>query len=168
MAQYLSELPVSLDMISYLAHEVTQVVPNISPFSSRGALQIDKTAIPQIHYFIWFVVERSRAPVPTLVTSLVYLSRLRLTLPPDANGIPSTAHRIFLAALILAAKTVNDISPSNKEWARYSAVPGYNAFGFSIAEVNLMESQFLQQLDWHVRVNPEDLYDQIYPLFSDI
>jgi hypothetical protein len=79
-----------------------------------------------------------------------------------------TTHRIFLAALILAAKNLNDSSPKNKHWARYTAVRGYEGFGFSITEVNLMEKQLLFLLDWDLRINPEDLYYHLEPFLAPI
>lgn len=50
--------------------------------------------------------------------------------------MPCTCHRVFLSTLIVTAKYVNDTSPKNRHWARYSSV-------FSVAEVNLMEKQLL-------------------------
>jgi hypothetical protein len=79
-----------------------------------------------------------------------------------------TVHRIFLAALILAAKNLNDSSPKNKHWARYSAVRGYENFGFSVTEVNLMEKQLLFLLDWDLRINPDDLYYHLEPFLAPI
>jgi hypothetical protein len=79
-----------------------------------------------------------------------------------------TVHRIFLASLILAAKNLNDSSPKNKHWARYSAVRGYENFGFSITEVNLMEKQLLFLLDWDLRINSEDLYYHLEPFLAPI
>ena len=79
-----------------------------------------------------------------------------------------TSHRIFLASLILAAKNLNDSSPKNKHWARYTVVPGYDNFGFSLTEVNLMEKQLLGLLEWDMRVNEEDLYLHLEPFLAPI
>lgn len=61
-----------------------------------------------------------------------------------------TRHRVFLAALICAAKYLNDSSPKNKHWQRYAAL-------FSLAEVNLMEKQLLYLLDYDLRVTEPEL-----------
>ncbi|KAH7394707.1 hypothetical protein BKA66DRAFT_599005 [Pyrenochaeta sp. MPI-SDFR-AT-0127] len=166
MAIYLSRLPVCSSMISYLAQRAAQVVPKVLCSGSQANLHVHEADLPSIYYFIKAVVQRSSFPVPTLITSLVYMWRMQTRLPPGAKGMPSTPHRIFLAALILAAKNLNDDSPMNKHWARYSAVPGYEPFGFSIAEVNLMERQFLHLLDWDIRIDPQDLHHQLEPLLS--
>jgi hypothetical protein len=97
------------------------------------------------------------------MSSLVYLGRLRARLPPVAKGMRCTVHRIFLASLILAAKNLNDSSPKNKHWARYTVVKGFEGFGFSLPEVNLMERQLLFLLDWDTRVTEEDLLTYLEP-----
>ena len=79
-----------------------------------------------------------------------------------------TVHRIFLASLILAAKNLNDSSPKNKHWARYTSVKGYDGFGFSLAEVNLMERQLLFLLDFDLGVSEEDLFHHFEPFLAPI
>ncbi|KAF1845368.1 cyclin [Cucurbitaria berberidis CBS 394.84] len=174
--------PVSQDMISYLSQKATQVIrcepsshlnknlPPTPPASppQHAAREASEPPMPSIEEFITSLVERSHVQVPTLMSSLVYLSRLRSRLPPVAKGMRCTVHRIFLASLILAAKNLNDSSPKNKHWARYSAVRGYENFGFSITEVNLMEKQLLFLLDWDLRINPEDLYYHFEPFLAPI
>lgn len=130
----------------------------------HATLDVQETGLPSLCHFVQAVVERSSVPVPTLVASLVYLWRLQSRLPPSAKGLPCTPHRIFLAALILAAKNFNDKSPMVKDWARYSAVPGCEPFGFSITEINLMERQFLYLLDWDLVVDLQDPHHQLEPL----
>ncbi|KAF2009226.1 cyclin [Aaosphaeria arxii CBS 175.79] len=179
--------PVSHDMIAYLAQKASQVIRCEAPTSSSSqhlnknlpptppastpqhpASYLQDPALPSVEAFITSLVKRSHVQVPTLMSSLVYLSRLQSRLPPVAKGMRCTVHRIFLASLILAAKNLNDSSPKNKHWARYSAVQGYENFGFSITEVNLMEKQLLFLLDWDLRINENDLYFHLEHFLSPI
>ncbi|KAI1856912.1 uncharacterized protein JN550_013582 [Neoarthrinium moseri] len=173
--------PVDTAMISYLAQaacDVIQCDPGMMPppppvnrshlpptpprTPSPKAIRVDDSALPSLDEFITQLVVSSNVQVPTLMSTLVYLTRLRSRLQPMAKGLRCTSHRIFLAALILAAKYLNDSSPKNKHWANYSNISTDSCtFGFSRTEVNLMEKQLLFLLDWELRITEEDLYREL-------
>ncbi|EAQ85279.1 hypothetical protein CHGG_09293 [Chaetomium globosum CBS 148.51] len=169
--------PVDTDMILYLADAAANVIQcdtsmmpppaqsrsrTTSQEPSARAVKDSDARLPSIEEFITQLVISSNVQVPTLMSSLVYLRRLKSRLQPMAKGLRCTTHRIFLAALILSAKYLNDCSPKNKHWANYSFVStsAYN-FGFSRTEVNLMEKQLLFLLDWDLRITEDDLYREL-------
>ena len=177
-------MPVSSAMVSYLAEKASAVIrcdaqkpqtnkhlpptpPATPPHEADSRAPLQQT-LPPLKVFIQSLVDRSHVQVPTLMSSLVYLSRLQAKLPPVAKGMRCTVHRIFLAALILAAKNLNDSSPKNKHWARYSAVKGYEGFGFTLTEVNLMEKQMLYLLDWDLQIREHHLFHHFEPFLAPI
>lgn len=167
--------PVRSYMIQHLAKQASLVIRCEEPTSanlptppSTPPQDASEAPLPSLEEFIQSLVTRSSVQVPTLMTSLVFLARLRARLPPVAKGMRCTVHRIFLASLILAAKNLNDSSPKNKHWARYTTVKGYPGFGFALPEVNLMERQMLYLLDWDTRVNESDLFEHFEPFLAPI
>lgn len=174
--------PVSRDMISYLAAAAHNVIacdstpsPPSSTCSSSTATpsppprEPEDNSLPTVEEFITQLVVSSNVQVPTLMSTLVYLGRLKAKLQPMARGLRCTTHRIFLASLILAAKYLNDSSPKNKHWANYTHIlTEYYSFGFSRTEVNLMEKQLLFLLEWDLRITEDDLYRELDAFLSPL
>lgn len=179
--------PVDKTMIRYLAKAAANVIqcdPSMMPPQAQAsrprqpspprepsprAVKSSDGALPSMEEFITQLVISSNVQVPTLMSSLVYLRRLKSRLQPMAKGLRCTTHRIFLASLILAAKYLNDSSPKNKHWASYSIVStNVYHFGFSRTEVNLMEKQLLFLLDWDLRITEADLYHELEPFLAPI
>ncbi|KAH7367374.1 PHO85 cyclin-1 [Plectosphaerella cucumerina] len=183
--------PVSKQMIAYLAGAAFNVIACDSHLMPPGAAEAHRRSqlpptpprtpeprevrsedadLPTLEAFITQLVVSSNVQVPTLMSTLVYLGRLKSKLQPMARGLRCTTHRIFLASLILAAKYLNDSSPKNKHWAAYTNAPAedYSSFGFSRSEVNLMERQLLLLLDWDLRISEEDLYREFEPFLAPI
>ena len=158
----LMKSPVTDDMIQFLTHATLRVMPNCGqgaqgaqaypspPSSPRGA-GANQSRLPSLRTFITKLVRYTNVYTPTLLATVCYLNKLQRILPKDAKGLPSTIHRLFLACLIISAKNHNDSSPLNKHWAKYT--DGL----FSLEDINLMERQLLQLLNWDLRLSDEDL-----------
>ncbi|KAG5982953.1 hypothetical protein E4U55_001053 [Claviceps digitariae] len=136
--------------------------PPRSPKSEDLEIEAADNTLPSLEEFITQLVVSSNVQVPTLMSTLVYLTRLKSKLQPMARGLRCTTHRIFLAALILSAKYLNDSSPKNKHWANYTHITtDLYTFGFNRTEVNLMEKQLLFLLEWDLRIKEQDLYREL-------
>ncbi len=90
---------ISLDMVAHIAHQATRVInlgdePEMLPtpprtphksFNERD--QASSNRLPSLQDFVVVVVHNSRVQIPSLLTTLVYLERLRTKLPRMAKGV---------------------------------------------------------------------------------
>ncbi|KAG7880290.1 hypothetical protein KL905_002959 [Ogataea polymorpha] len=158
--------PVSPDMIQCLVNTTNSViaVPDYSRSSlpSPPASPLEKP-VPSLYCFIEALIDHSHVQTPTLMSSLVYLIRLREILPPNSTGMETTRHRIFLGCLILAAKNLNDSSPLNKHWCKYT-----NGL-LSLRDVNTLEMELIGYLGWdNIRIRQSDLISTFSPFLEPI
>lgn len=144
---------VSQDMIHKLVVKTLQVIPCLEDKNKKASS--NGKPLPSLMTFINRLVRYTNVYTGTLMTTLVYLERLKQKLPRNAQGLPCTRHRIFLSCLILASKFHNDSSPKNVHWAKYT--DGL----FSVTDVNLMERQLLYLLNWDLRVSNDEMVEQL-------
>ncbi|KAI8905617.1 hypothetical protein EDD86DRAFT_211920, partial [Gorgonomyces haynaldii] len=93
------------------------------------------------------LVSVSGCPLPHIMIALLYVARLRKTVPVEAN-LQGTELKVFTCALILAQKTHSDERYSNRAWSNMS--------GFSLQDINTMEREFLQQLNGKLFVKEQE------------
>ncbi|KAH8744214.1 hypothetical protein F5883DRAFT_440135 [Diaporthe sp. PMI_573] len=129
--------PVSQTMVSYATSAVYGLTHD-SPITidarqtSSKAISAEILKLPYLEDFIGQLLSCSNTTVLTLMSTLVYLDRLTSYIHPIEQDLHSSIYGIFLATLVVAAKWMNDITFTNKEWADFSVIPcqGY-VFSFS-------------------------------------
>lgn len=165
-----SRQPVNGDMINYLVSTTNSIIQVKSStkkkFNSLSTSDILVSPILKksisLRDFIKNLIKYSNVQTPTLMATLIYLNKLRNLLPANAIGMETTRHRIFLSALILSAKSLNDSSPLNKHWTKYT--DGL----LTIGEVNMAERELIGLLNWNVNINEEDLIISLQPFLIPI
>lgn len=173
-----SRQPVNLDMINFLVSTTNSIIqvkpqqpqqlPSPASYSSLLLLMSSTSEIISINppitltQFIKNLIKYSNVQTPTLMATLVYLNKLRNYLPANAVGMETTRHRIFLSALIVAAKSLNDSSPLNKHWTKYT--DGL----LTLQEINLAERELISILNWNINITQEELIYTLQPFLIGI
>lgn len=153
--------------VDHLVDASTQIVQAIWPLSSvvgraeSGSGSSGSYLLP-LRTFIQETLRRSRASYSTLQVALYYLLLIKPRLPSHNFTMeqPSDSHacralqcgrRMFLAALILASKYLQDRNYSARAWSKIS--------GLSTVEINQNETAFLHAVDWRLHIT-NDIYNR--------
>merc|ERR1719487_223256 len=84
------------------------------------------------------------------VLALVYIDRI-VKLHPEFTICNLNIHRLLVTSVMLAVKFFDDVYYSNAYYAKVG--------GVKLKEVNALQAQFLQLIDWKLHVSPQE-YDQ--------
>lgn len=85
---------------------------------------------------------------PLLLSMVYYIDRLCVSYP-DFTINTLTVHRFLITAATVAAKGLSDSFWNNSTYARVG--------GVRVAELKLLELEFLYRVDWKIVPNPEVL-----------
>jgi PHO85 cyclin-5 len=139
----------------------TQIVEAIWPTSSVVCEEINSNVLP-LRTFIQETLRRSRTSYSTLQVALYYLVLIKNHLPQrdftmeqtddsHASRALQCGRRMFLAALILASKYLQDRNFSARAWSKIS--------GLGTPEINQNEMAFLVTVNWNLHVT-EEVYNR--------
>ncbi|CCH60281.1 hypothetical protein TBLA_0C04850 [Henningerozyma blattae CBS 6284] len=149
------------EMIQFLSNCAASAI-QIRPTSDSNLTNESISNIPPLYTFIKNLVAHSNVQTPTLMTTVVYLKKLKAIIPSNVYGIETTRHRMFLGCLIIAAKTLNDSSPLNKHWAKYT-----NGL-LQLREVNTIEREILTYFKWDLQITVNDLLTCLAPFIKQV
>ncbi|KAF7794696.1 hypothetical protein EIP86_005834 [Pleurotus ostreatoroseus] len=112
------------------------------PNSATAALQF--AVAPEFVRFMQKVLETTQVSQSVIVLSLQYIYRLKER-NRSTNGHAGSEYRVAIAALMMANKFVDDNTYTNKTWSDVS--------GIALEEINRMEREFLQGIDFDLYVD---------------
>lgn len=108
-----------------------------------------KEPLNALPIFVERVVMTSRVDPSSVYLALIYLRRAQMRVRFAVNE--HNVHRLFTAALLLAAKFWEDQPLHTKWWSTFT--------GFTTRLVCRMEEEFISLLDWDLFVRPEEYTD---------
>ncbi|KAG6057040.1 hypothetical protein E4U17_001728 [Claviceps sp. LM77 group G4] len=151
-----------LDFVDGLVDTSTQIVMAFWPLSSTVCqTEPDGRTVLPLRTFIQETLRRSRTSYSTLQVALYYLVLIRARVPNHSSTSeqePDETHRalqcgrrMFLAALILASKYLQDRNYSARAWSKIS--------GLVTQEINQNELTFLFAVNWELHIT-EDAFQK--------
>jgi PHO85 cyclin-5 len=140
----------------------TQIVETIWPTSSAVCRSESGSGVLPLRTFIQETLRRSRTSYSTLQVALYYLVLVRPHVPKHdftmeqvddchASRALQCGRRMFLAALILASKYLQDRNYSARAWSKIS--------GLNTQEINQNEMAFLLAVNWKLHIS-EEVYNR--------
>ena len=158
-------------LTSVLQDTTTQMIGTIWPLSASSCGQdVSRGFSPpnlfNLRTFVQEVLRRSRTSYSTLQVALYYLVLIKPSVPrhdftmeqpkdsPPCFAI-QCGRRIFLAALILASKYLQDRNFSTRAWSKIS--------GLKTSEINRNEAAFLSAIDWKLHMS-----ERLFERWTDI
>ncbi|KAI5900635.1 uncharacterized protein SCHCODRAFT_02662127 [Schizophyllum commune H4-8] len=143
----LVETKVSRQVIDYLVEQTAETVD----FALGRPHERGRSLTKQYQSFTSFVntvITRAEVTMPTILATLVYIDRAR---PHISIALEEWAHeRVFLGALMVASKYLNDSTLKNVHWSICTGV-------FGKRDVGRVEREYLDVLDFQLGISDQDL-----------
>jgi hypothetical protein len=145
-------------LIFPLQDSATQMVEVIWQLSEpKSRCETSGPRVLPLRTFIQETLKRSRTSYSTLQVALYYLILIKAHLPkhdftmsqPEDASLRALqcGRRMFLAALILASKYLQDRNYSARAWSKIS--------GLKVCEINTNEMAFLEAVNWKLQHHQE-------------
>ncbi|KAH6679742.1 hypothetical protein B0J14DRAFT_472109 [Halenospora varia] len=156
-----------VNFVDSLVDSSAQIVEAIWPLSSVVCRsEMGNKGVLPLRTFIQETLRRSRTSYSTLQVALYYLILIKphvpkhdftMEQPDDAHSIRALqcGRRMFLSALILASKYLQDRNYSARAWSKIS--------GLNTLEINQNEMAFLLAVNWQLHIT-----DAVFQRWTDI
>ncbi|RHZ50444.1 uncharacterized protein CDV56_101201 [Aspergillus thermomutatus] len=152
-----------VDNLVDTASQIVEIIWPLSAVASRSDSATGCKGVLPLRTFIQETLRRSRTSYSTLQVALYYLIKIKEHVPrcdseqeqqprnkPVCRAM-QCGRRMFLAALILASKYLQDRNYSARAWSKIS--------GLNTAEINQNELMFLEAVGWRLHV-PEATFQR--------
>ncbi|KAI8386886.1 cyclin domain-containing protein [Blakeslea trispora] len=133
-------------LLSFMVHNVDDLIQ-----CSKERRYYQHMLLPELPKFIKVIYQKCRLSPTVLVISLIYLERLKKNLPEKAQGEYDTPYKLFLAAIIVATKYIEDYK------SHASSIYKIVSPLYSPKELNEMERSFLGVLKFDLFVNLSEM-----------
>ncbi|KAL4786016.1 hypothetical protein BJX76DRAFT_346607 [Aspergillus varians] len=147
-----------VNFVDNLVDTASLIVETIWPLSAVSLRSDSSTGckgVLPLRTFIQETLRRSRTSYSTLQVALYYLIKIKSHVPSSEQAQDQTrakpvcramqcGRRMFLAALILASKYLQDRNYSARAWSKIS--------GLNTIEINQNELMFLEAVDWKLHI----------------
>ncbi|KAJ3155253.1 hypothetical protein HDU86_004343 [Geranomyces michiganensis] len=142
-----------IDSISKSVLTTPRITPSLTLFISAFVHSTwHNTTLPPSPTFTNYtahILSTTALPFSVLLLSLLLVSRLKKR-HPDLRGAEGSECRLLVCALIVAMKVLLDNTYTNKTWEKVCGIP--------VKELNIMEMEFLAQLDFDTHVSEGEYF----------
>ncbi|KAI8049445.1 cyclin-domain-containing protein [Gilbertella persicaria] len=137
--------------LAFLMWQARKPIMTKAPYSPLGGdyHSFSYTASPAFKKFCYQVLTATQLKESAVYLSLKYIAIL-LQSNPSIEGAEGSEYRLFIVALMLANKFLDDNTFTNKTWSDVS--------GMKVHDLNIMEAEFLEALDYNLFVRQHE-YD---------
>ncbi|KAI9170985.1 Nuc-1 negative regulatory protein preg [Paramyrothecium foliicola] len=140
------------DMVELIAHMLAELIATNDAIrmSNGGLTRFHSRTAPGISVrdYLHRLAKHATLTPPLLLSMVYYIDRL-CALYSEFTINTLTVHRFLITAATVAAKGLSDAFWNNTTYARVG--------GVRVAELKLLELEFLYRVDWRIVPNPEVL-----------
>lgn len=130
-----------------LDYEMDQMTDYVADMAQSIVMPGSKVS-PAFRKFVSGLLSSTRLPSSTILLGLNYLARRMsmLNSPTARKTSDGQVWRMLTIALLLGSKFLDDNTFQNRSWSEVS--------GIAVAELNALEKEWLQAIEWNLHVDP--------------
>ncbi|KAI9240979.1 MAG: cyclin-domain-containing protein [Podila humilis] len=146
---------------SVMVYTLWHTRPNINGASSNAynmvphRISVPPSAGPAFKKFCLKVLSATQLSSSVILLALKYIQKL-LKNNPSIHGQQGSEFRLFTVSLMLANKFLDDNTFTNKTWSEVT--------GINVKEINVMEMEFLNQVQFSLFVSEAEYLDWLHSL----